>query len=353
VGGEPASAPLRVLTLLAGAPQGGAETFAVRLTVSLARAGMDVAMALRPQPDRLARLAAAGVPAVRLPFGPPALDLFTRWGVRRTADRFRPDVVLSFMNRASAFAPRGPWVNVGRLGGYYPLRHYGRCDHLVGISPDICAHIRAGGWPADRVHHIPNFAEGTPMPAIPRAEFATPDGVPLLLALGRLHPNKAFDVLLDAVAALPGTWLWLAGEGPERDALTAQARRLGIADRVRLLGWRTDIGALFAAADAFVVPSRHEPLGSVLMEGFFYGRPMVAAASQGPRQVVSDGEDGLLVPVDDAPALAAALSRVLSDRALAARLVDAGRRTYAERYAEPVIVGAYRDLFGRIVAERG
>ncbi|MFN8924526.1 MAG: glycosyltransferase [Rhodospirillales bacterium] len=339
---------MRVLTLLAGAPQGGAETFAVRLTVSLARAGMDVTMALRPQPERLARLAAAGVPAVRLPFGPPALDLLTRWGVARTARRVRPDVVLSFMNRASAFVPGGPWVNVGRLGGYYPLKHYRRCDHLIGISEDICAHIRAGGWPAERVHHIPNYAEGTPRPAIPRATFDTPDGVPLVLALGRLHPNKAFDVLLDALAALPGVWLWLAGEGPERAALTARAARLGVADRVRLLGWRTDIGALFAAADAFVVPSRHEPLGSVLMEGFFYGRPMVAAASQGPRQVVTDGTDGLLVPVDDAPALAGALSRVLSDRTLAAGLVAAGRRTYEARYSEAVIVAAYRDLFARI-----
>lgn len=338
----------RVLTLLAGAAQGGAETFAVRLTVSLARAGMDVTMALRPQPDRLARLAAAGVPAVRLPFGPPSVDLLTRWGVAATARRVRPDVVLAFMSRASAFAPRGPWTVVGRLGGYYPLRHYRRCDHLVGISEDICAHIRAGGWPADRVHHIPNYAEGVPLPAIARATFDTPDGVPLVLALGRLHTNKAFDVLLDAMAALPGVWLWLAGEGPEREALTARARRLGIAERVRFLGWRTDVGALFAAADAFVVPSRHEPLGSVLMEGFFYGLPMVAAASQGPRQVVTDGEDGLLVPVDDAPAMATALARVLSDRGLAERLVAAGRRTYEAKYSEAVIVGAYRDLFARI-----
>jgi glycosyltransferase involved in cell wall biosynthesis len=343
---------MRIFTILAGAAFGGAETFAVRLTVALARDGMDVAMALRPHAQREALLAGAGVRVTRLPFGPPALDLFTRWGLRRAAAAHRADAVLSFMSRASAFAPPGPWVRVGRLGGYYPLKHYRGCDHLIGISEDICAHIRTGGWPADRVHHIPNFAEGTPLPALARSTFDTPEGVPLVLALGRLHPNKAFDVLLDAVSRMPGVWLWLAGEGPERAALAADAARRGIADRVRFLGWRTDIGALFAAADAFVVPSRHEPLGSVLMEGMFYGVPMVAAASQGPRQVVTDGTDGLLVPIDDAVAMAAALGRVLSDRALAARLVAAGQATYAARYSEAVIVGQYRALFAELSGGR-
>jgi glycosyltransferase involved in cell wall biosynthesis len=335
---------LRVFHVLAGAAHGGAETFAVRLAVAMHRAGMEGAMAIRPHAGRAARLAEAGVPCVQLPFGPPAIDLWTRLRLAAEIRRFRPDAVISYMSRASALTPRGPWVRIGRLGGYYPLKHYRGCDHLVGISEDICRHIREGGWPAERVHHIPNFAEGVREPPLPRSALATPEGAPLVVALGRLHRNKGFDTLLDAVALMPGVWLWLAGEGPERAALEAQAARLGIADRVRMPGWRTDVGALLAAADAFCVPSRHEPLGSVLMEGFFHGAPMVAAASQGPRQVVTDGTDGLLVPVDDAPALAAALGRVLADRDLAARLVEAGRRTCEARYSEAVVVGAYRNL---------
>ncbi|HZH26717.1 MAG TPA: glycosyltransferase [Azospirillaceae bacterium] len=340
---------MRIFNVVAGAEYGGAENFAIRLSVAFKSAGMEVGAAIRTHADRAATLRDAGVPVTELRFATPWFDLGTRFGLRRAISAFRPDVVLSFMNRASRMTPRGPYVRVGRLGGYYNLKNYGNCDHLVGITPDLCRHIRDGGWPSDRVHCIPNFAEGRPMPPLARSALGTPEGVPLLLALGRLHVNKGFDVLLKALARVPGAWLWLAGEGPERATLEGLARDLGVADRVRFLGWRTDIGALFAACDVFVVPSRHEPLGSVLVEGFFYGRPMVAAASQGPRQIVTDGVNGLLVPVDDDAAMAAALGRVLADPDLAGQLAVAGRAEYDSKYTESAVVSAYRDLFTRIL----
>jgi glycosyltransferase involved in cell wall biosynthesis len=175
--------------------------------------------------------------------------------------------------------------------------------------------------------------------------------VPVVFALGRLHENKAFDTLLRAIAALPGTYLWLAGDGPERDSLKALARELGIADRVHMLGWVDDPAPLFAAADVFVVPSRHEPLGSVLLEGWMHRVPMIAAASQGPKFLVKDGEDGLLVPVDDAPAMAAAIGRVLDDPALARSLRRKGRETFEANYTEAVAVSRYLALFAKVLGE--
>ena len=139
------------------------------------------------------------------------------------------------------------------------------------------------GWPAERVHYLPNFAELAPAPPVPRASLDTPADAPLAIALGRLHPNKGFDVLLDAVAKVPGLYLWLAGEGAQRAALRRQAASLGIDDRVRFLGWREDVGALLAAADMLVCSSRHEPLGNAIIEAWAAGKPVVACAASAAR----------------------------------------------------------------------
>src|SRR5258708_14680077 len=118
---------------------------------------------------------------------------------------------------------------------------------------------------------------------VARAALDTPEDVPLALALGRLHSNKAFDVLIEALARAPGIHLWLAGEGPARAQLESRAARLAVSNRVRFLCWREDAPALLATADMLVCPSRHEPLGHVVVEAWAAGPPRGAAASAGPR----------------------------------------------------------------------
>jgi glycosyltransferase involved in cell wall biosynthesis len=254
------------------------------------------------------------------------------------------------MRRAARWLPKGDFVRIGRLGGYYDLRDFSRCQHLVGITPDIVAHCRRGGWSAETTHMIPNFVEDVQAAPHPRASLDTPEDAPLIFALGRLHRNKAFDILLTAVSKVPGAWLWLAGEGPLRGQLEAQAAALGITERVRFLGWQTDSAPYFAAADVYVVPSRHEPLGSVVLEGWMSRVPMVAAASQGPKWLIEPEKDALMVPIDDAEAMADALKRLIADEALAERLVEAGREKYEREFTEAVAVQRYLDLFERVTA---
>ncbi len=341
----------RLLQALAGAEAGGAEMHFVRLALAFGRAGVEQRLLTRANAQRAAALAAGGIAPVELRFGG-RLDLATRRAFRREIARFRPEIVLTYMSRASSMCPRGDFVHIARLGGYYAMKYYRGCDHLVGISPDLTDYFVAAGWPRQRVHFIPNFVEDRAAPPADREVFETPEGAPLVFALGRLHRNKAFDVLIEALARLGDAYLWLAGEGPERAALEALAARLGVAGRVRFLGWRDDPAPLFAAADVYVVPSRHEPLGSVLLEGWMQRVPMAAAASQGPSYLISHEATGLLVPVDDAGAMAAAIRRLIDDRELAARLVAAGRAAYEADYTEAVAVGRYLDLFERVLHER-
>lgn len=342
-----AEPPPRLFQAMAGAVQGGAENFFVRLAGGLHRAGVPQRVAIRRNPVRAAALRAEGVEPTELEFGG-WFDFRTRPALRRLATEWRPAIVLTWMNRATRAMPRGPWVHAARMGGYYDLKYYRHCHHLIGNTPDIVAHIVRQGWPAERAHYLPNFIDDRPADPVDRATLDTPAGVPLLLAAGRLHRNKGFDTALDALARLPEAVLWLAGEGPERAALEAQAARLGVGARVRFLGWREDMPALHAAADLFVCSSRHEPLGNIVLEAWARRKPVVAARSPGPEGLITDEGDGLLVPKDDAPALAAAIARVLADPALATRLGTAGRATLDRQFTEAAVVGQYLDFFGRI-----
>ncbi len=256
----------------------------------------------------------------------------------RTLRAFRPRVVVAWMNRAARATPRGGWVKVGRLGGYYDLRYYRGCDHLVGNTRGIVAWIREQGWPGERVHHLPNFAPDL----AGAAPAALPPG-PMALALGRLHRNKGFDVLIRALPALPSLRLVLAGEGPERAPLQRLAQELGVAGRLSMPGWRGDQAGLLAACDVLVCPSRIEPLGNVVIEAFSAARPVVAAAVAGPLELIDPGRTGLLVPPEDPARLAAAIRTVLDDQPLAARLAAAGRAQWQAEHAEVPVVQRWRD----------
>jgi glycosyltransferase involved in cell wall biosynthesis len=178
-----------------------------------------------------------------------------------------------------------------------------------------------------------------------RASLDTPKEAPLLLAMGRLHDAKAHDVALEALAEIPDAYLWIAGVGPLETKLKAMAAAMGVDRRVRFLGWRTDPSALYGAADVCVFPSRYEPLGNVVIQAWAHGLPVVAAASQGPAALIREDVDGLLAPIDDAPALAAAVRRLLDDRGFAQRLADAGQRRVASDFSEAAVVDQWRRLF--------
>ena len=162
--------------------------------------------------------------------------------------------------------------------------------------------------------------------------------------MGRLHASKAHDVSLHALARLPGVYLWIAGSGELRDELERLAVQLGVADRDRFLGWRDDASALYRTADAVLFPSRFEPLGNVVLQAWAHGVPIAAAASAGPGALIRDGEDGLLFPVDDVEAAAAAARRVLADQPLRFGLVEGGRRR-AREFSRATIVEQWRALF--------
>jgi glycosyltransferase involved in cell wall biosynthesis len=274
--------------------------------------------------------------------------VLTRPKVRRVLARFAPRVAMAWMGRAARHAPTGPWVLVGRLGGYYDLRQFARCDHLVGNSHAVIEWIRSQGrFPADRVHYLPNFTPDL-SGAAPALLPMIPAGAPKILALGRLHRNKGFDLLIGAISRLPGVHAAIAGDGAERVGLERLAQHAGVADRVHFLGWREDTAALLAACDALVCPSRSEPLGNVVLEAFSARRPVVASMAEGPRELIEAGRTGVLVAQESAIALAAGIEGVLRNPAQSRAMVGAARLRYEDMFSEAAVIKKWRNFLHHV-----
>jgi glycosyltransferase involved in cell wall biosynthesis len=172
---------------------------------------------------------------------------------------------------------------------------------------------------------------------------------PVVLALARLHRRKGIDHLLEAAARLPGADFLIAGDGPERAALEEQAARLGLGDRVRFLGTRTDVAELLRMSSIFVLPSLAEGLPVSVIEAMAAGRAVVATDIPGTNEIVVDGETGLLVPPGDPHALTGALGRLLDDAALRREMGSAGRERVERDFSAAAMVRRIEALYDEVL----
>lgn len=350
--------PPRSLHVIGGKHLGGAERFFIRLVNALARHGQPVA-AVTVAGGEIAR---AIDPAVRHYHAPMlgVWDVYSRWKINRVIADFQPDVVQTYMGRATRIvhlpANRLP-VHLARLGGFYNLKGYRHAHAWVGNTHGIHDYLTAHGLPADRVHCIGNFVD-TPERLSAAALDALRhqlglDGCRILLGLGRLHPNKGWSDLLHAFARLPAEaddgmplHLLMVGDGPLRKELEALSGQLGIAARVRWIGWKNDPAPYYQLADVFVCASVHEPLGNVILEAWANRALIVATRAQGPLELMQDDVNGLLAPLADAAGLADVLRTALAlDAGHKARLIEAGHAEVTRHYSEAAILSDYTALY--------
>ena len=341
---------MRILHVIAGAEVGGAETFAQDAILALHARGVAQTVLTRPWLAAGARYRAAGIPVATMGFS--WLDRIMLQGrrIRALALETRADLVHAWMSRANSFVPAAmPCPVLGWFGDYYDLKYFKRTDSFVGVTPDIAAYLRRQGLPPERVFMVNTFGTMPDVPPVDRAGLNTPADALVLLVLSRMHRVKGIDTMLQALAELPCMVLWLAGEGPARGEYERLAERLGVAGRVRFLGWRNDRRALLEACDICVLPSRYEPFGTVIVEAWAMRRPLVATLADGARQYVRDGENGLLCPIDDPAELAACLRRLGDDPVLRARLADAGEAAYRADFTREVVTERLVACYGEAI----
>ncbi len=345
---------MRILHVMAGAREGGAENIMLESVLALAEAGHEQHVVTRGENAfRLDRFKAAGIGTSVAGFTR-AWPFPTMAVLNRAIDGFQPDVIEYWMGRAGQFAPaRHKARSVAWYGGYYKLARFTHCDWHVGLTKDLLRHIREQGVADDRSVIIHTYADFESAPPADRAALDTPTDAPVALALARLHWKKGLDTLLDATAQVPGLYVWIAGDGPLEVDLKAHCTRLGLDDRVRFLGWRNDRGSLLAACDMVAFPSRYEPFGTVTVDAWAARKPLIAADAAGPAAYVENEVNGLLIPKDDVDALARALQRVKTDKALAARLVAGGTLAYEAQFTKAAFQRDSQDFYARVLAHAG
>jgi glycosyltransferase involved in cell wall biosynthesis len=178
----------------------------------------------------------------------------------------------------------------------------------------------------------------------------------LIVGVGSLTARKSYATAIQAIAKCKsgtgdGLVLAVCGEGPDRAQLEAMAADMGLAENMRLLGWRDDVPDILRAADLFVHPARDEGFGLVVVEAAAAGLPIVASQVGGIPEIITHEHDGLLVPPGEPNALAAAVQRLLNDPEQARRLGENARRTAIERFSAEAMAERYMKLYERLLRD--
>lgn len=260
------------------------------------------------------------------------------------------------------------WPKRPRLGAFFAnLLYPAVFDMEVAVSQNAVEALD-GRWlagrlgrKARRIYNALNFERfGIEMAgrletrARLRASLGVPVDAPLVGTVGRLVPIKGYHVLLEAIPAVaqlyPHARFVIAGEGPERAALEAQAAALGMGERVIFTGARSDVEAVLATLDLFVSSSYVEGLPTAILESVAAGVPVVATAIPGNMEILQDGVTGRLAPPGDAPALAHAIVAALREPAAAKAMAGRAYQDAQQRFSIEVIAAQYADLFCNLMA---
>ena len=271
------------------------------------------------------------------------VDLWTARTLARAVTRHAIDVLHAHTSHshalacfARALAGRGKVV-VSRRVDFPPKRHvlnrwkYGKSDCIIAISSRIAEVMREFGVGESRLQTVHSGIDPGRFDVEPlaRTELGVPEGAPLLVNVAALVDHKDHTTLLAAmpavVRALPMLRLVIAGEGKLRRRLEAQIQELGLTHAVTLLGQRTDVPRLLRSADAFVLSSKLEGLGTSVLDAMACELPVVATAAGGIPEMVHHEKTGLLVPPQQPRALADAVIRVCREKETARSIAKAGK----------------------------
>lgn len=287
--------------------------------------------------------------------------------LRRAIRESRPDIVISFIdtiNVLTLLATRGLGVpvivsertsplrrSIGPLWGALRRLSYPFADVLVCLTRGSLTGFQAMTRVRGTV--IPNPAVAPKV--LRRQHIHLTDKV--LVAMGRLVPEKGFDWLLEAFAQIAGRYpewsLTIIGDGPLRSKLEEESKALRLDGRVHFTGELADPFPALCAADVFVLSSRFEGFPMALAEAMACGLPVVSFdCPEGPREVIRNGTDGLLVPVGDVAALAAALDRLMSDPEERARFATHAPEII-QRFSRERVLSLWQQLFDELLSARG
>lgn len=364
--------PTRIAFCITELDAGGAERILTQLVLGLDRAEWQPEVwSLGPAGYYVESLTSAGIPvhcldAVHAWDAPRIL-----WKLRSDWKRFQPALLQTFLFHANVFGRIAGWmagvphVVSGIRVADRRSRFYSRVDRWTNrlVDRNVCVSqgvadycIHECGFAPDKITVIPNGVDAqrfVQAAAINWTELGLPDDAQVLLSIGRLEEQKGIDTLIDAfreiASRFPRAHLVQVGEGPDRVNLHARIVSSALAERVRLVGRRTDVPQLLAGATAFVLASRWEGMPNVVLEAMAAGLPVIATQVEGTAELLSEGETGWLVPTNDPHALAARIEAVLSDLDAARARGCAAQTSVKNHFTVDAMVARYATLYRQLL----
>lgn len=285
-------------------------------------------------------------------------DPLAAYKLWRVIKKSRPDIIHAHLGRATRIV--GPIARleyiptVATAHIYFRLKHYRFINHIIATTGDLKKHCRALGFGDSQISVIHAFSRRLPAADNNLKRFRREEPVKWL-SFGRFTYHKGFDLLIDAFHALlesrPDDTLVLGGEGPEMDRLREQVRRLGIEQNVHFSGWLEDVSSALGKADIFVLPSRHEAFGLVILESMAHGVPVVSSAAEGPKEFLDKKISWLCEPGNKQDLINTMLSAVNNpERSLT--MAKTALRRYKQHYYAPVVVPEITTAYEHVLSNR-
>lgn len=347
-------ATMRITQIMLGKGFGGAERSFVDTALAMAARGHDVQAICHKNFSKKHLLDGVANLTVETVSAKGEWDFITPRRIAGFIKRFGSEVVHTQLKRAAWHGGRGAAMAgvpaVSKLHNYVKLERYKYIHTLIGTTPDQERHALTNGWPSERVTVIPNFSR-----VIPASEARAPSGRPVrLLTYGRYVHKKGFDVLLRAFRQLVDSGvdarLVIGGQGDELASLTALCSELDLDDRVELGVWIEDVSVTLDESDLFVLPSRDEPFGIVMLEAMARGLPIVSTKTQGPSQVLDDS-NAYLVEIGSEDALFEAMRQAIAEPEKAKAKASNALALYCSDYFEGAVVPRFEALYRDVIAQ--
>ncbi len=372
--------PMKIAIVQDSLIRGGAERQALYATRELTRRGCDVEMIhYNRAPYEYNAKAQFGVEPIHVPKNRTYLRFIRRLGKYLRERRF--DVVHGFMDNPTIYAGlAGRLARVPAILGGVRVEYHSA--GLARLAHRIINRFAAGwivnsraaaralehkiGAAPERVFVVYNGIDESAFkaslsPAAAKEALGLRPDAGVVAIVARLEPQKNHRLFLEAAAIAarrrPSARFLVVGDGPLRREMEALASSLGVAGGVHFLGNRSDIPDILAATDISVLSSHYEGLANVLLEAMCVGVPVLSTAYPGVDELVTDGQEGFVVPLGDAEALAGRMCDLLESQPLRRRLGDRGKATVGTRFSLEAmgtrLLSVYQECYDRSRAARG
>ena len=299
---------MKLLNLMLGKGKGGLEQAAIDYHEALILAGHEVTSVVHAKAAIRERLEALpGQVRTLSPLG--EWDPLAAHALRRIAKETQAELALCHGNRAIGLGLRGlrfAMPVVGVAHNYHIKKRFPKCDAAFCITRDLMEEMVHLDIERRRLFHIPNLIRVKPV-----ARRTTTHQPMVIGSMGRFVAKKGFDVLVQALQSLQSQGVAfrarIAGDGELMPELQRMVRECGLQDVVEFPGWVEDKDAFFASLDVFVLPSRHEPFGIVLIEAMAAGLPCITTDTEGPCEIIMQHRDAVMIEKDKPHAMAHAM----------------------------------------------